>query len=100
MFDRGSYRFGCVGQLGEKCLTRRQSQRRDLSRVVLAHASRQLPSWLIFDVSQKMTFTITPLTGATAGAESDKHSVPLGEALFCEMRCFFDVLPPLDVLNA
>ena len=43
-------------------LTRRQSQRRDLSRVVLygllkcsrheRHASRQVPSWLIFDVSQ------------------------------------------------
>ena len=33
--------------------TRRQSQRRDLSRVVLSHAPRQLPSWLIFDVRRK-----------------------------------------------
>ena len=44
-------------------LTSRQSQRRDLSRLVLmavlaisngatVHESRQLPSWLIFDVSQ------------------------------------------------
>ena len=32
--------------------TRRQSQRRDLSRLVLTHESRQLPSWLIFDVRQ------------------------------------------------
>ena len=30
--------------------TRRQSQRRDLSRIMLSHAPRQLPAWLIFDV--------------------------------------------------
>ena len=49
----------------KKGLTRRQSQRRDLSRLVLAavlailngaavHESRQLPSWLIFDVRREM----------------------------------------------
>jgi hypothetical protein len=53
-----------------KCLTRRQSQRRDLSRLVLvavlaisngaaAHESRQLPSWLIFDVRQKMRSSLS-----------------------------------------
>ena len=46
-------------------LTRRQSQRRDLSRVVQKwlskwprherHASRQVPSWLIFDVRQNQS---------------------------------------------
>ena len=53
-----------MDSLSEKAkrLTRRQSQRRDLSRVVQkwlskwflqeGHASRQVPSWLIFDVSQ------------------------------------------------
>jgi hypothetical protein len=34
--------------------TRRQSQRRHPSRLVLTHESRRLPSWLIFDVGQKM----------------------------------------------
>ena len=33
--------------------TRRQSQRPDLSRLVLAHESRQAGSWLIFDVGRK-----------------------------------------------
>ncbi len=42
----------CVGITNRP--TRRQSQRRDLSRIVLAHAPRQLPSWLIFDVGHKI----------------------------------------------
>src|SRR5262245_65111891 len=46
------------GGFREKGPTRRQSQRRDLSRLVLAHESRQLPSWLIFDVRQKMLMSL------------------------------------------
>lgn len=38
----------------EKCLTSRQSQRRHPARVVLTHATRRLPSWLIYNVRQDM----------------------------------------------
>lgn len=46
-----------------------------------------------------MTFTVTQLSENGIGPESPEQTAPLGDALFREMRCFFDVLPPLDVLN-
>ena len=42
--------FVCRWWPHQTSLTRRQSQRRDLSRSMLSHGSRQFPSWLIFDV--------------------------------------------------
>src|SRR5690349_4943432 len=42
-------------ELRAKCLTRRQSQRRDLARLLLAQEPRQLPAWLIFDVRQMIS---------------------------------------------
>src|SRR4051794_27247110 len=41
----------CSSFMGALRLTRRQSQRPHLSRSVLLHGSRQVESWLIFDVS-------------------------------------------------
>lgn len=46
-----------------------------------------------------MTFTVTQLDIDSIGTESPVRTAPLGEALFLEMRCFFGVLPRLDVLN-
>src|ERR1044071_4524375 len=62
--DSGAMKTGSSSRVtdDEKCLTRRQSQRRDLSRIVLAHAPRQLPSWLIFDVSRS-----NPMSKAQSG---------------------------------
>jgi hypothetical protein len=48
----------------------------------------------------KMTFTVTQLDMDSIGPESPEKTAPLGKALFVEMRCFFGVLPRLDVLNA
>jgi len=47
-----------------------------------------------------MTFTVTQLTEEKIGPQSPEQTMSLGEALFQEMRCFFGVLPRLDVLNA
>ncbi len=47
----------------------------------------------------KMTSRVTQLSEDGIGAESPEKIAPLGEVLFQEMRCFFGVLPPLDVLN-
>jgi hypothetical protein len=58
----------------KKRRTRRQSQRRDLSRRMLAHASRQFPAWLIFDVRRDLIVEPElPLkqTSTAAGAELD-----------------------------
>jgi len=46
-----------------------------------------------------LTFTVMQLYEGAVGPESPKKTMPLGEALFREMRCFFGVLPPFDVLN-
>ena len=59
-------------------LTSRQSQRRDLSRIVLTHAPRQLPSWLIFNVRQE---------GGSGGGSRTSGQVadtrPVGRFLSC-----------------
>ena len=44
-------------------------------------------------------FTMTQLFETGVGPQSPKKTMPLGEALFREMRCFFGVLPRFDVLN-
>ena len=46
-----------------------------------------------------LTFTVTQLSEDGIGPESPKKTLPLGEALFRQMRCFFGVLPRFDVLN-
>jgi hypothetical protein len=46
-----------------------------------------------------LTFTVTQLSEDGIGPESPKNTMPLGEALFGEMCCFFGVLPRFDVLN-
>jgi len=46
-----------------------------------------------------MTFTVTQLSEDSIGPESLERNLPLGDVLFREMRCFFNVLPRLDVLN-
>ena len=61
--------------------TRRQSQRRDLSRIVLTHAPRQLPSWLIFDVGQKQSMT-TNIEGSMPMAVMKQ---PSAEPLDCSV---------------
>ncbi len=47
----------------------------------------------------EVTFTVTELSLDDIGTESPAKTAPLGEVLFKEMRCFFGVLPRLDVLN-
>src|SRR4051812_28034786 len=47
-----------------------------------------------------MKFTVTPLGPDGVGATSEERTASVGEVLFQEMRCFFGVIPPLDVLNA
>ncbi len=56
-----------------KWLTRRQSQRRHPSRLLLAQESRRLPSWLIFDVRQKMA-TARQLLGELGEKLVTRHS--------------------------
>ena len=56
MLQNASVGFSCRPcPLPKQGPTRRQSQRQGLSRVVLTHAPRQPPSWLIFDVRQRMS---------------------------------------------
>jgi hypothetical protein len=46
-----------------------------------------------------LAFTVTQLCEDGMGPESPQITMPLGEALFKEMQCFFGVLPRFDVLN-
>src|SRR5207245_6248612 len=70
------------------------------SKFILLHCrlSRRLLGSLTM-LAIKMTFRVTQLSEDGIGAESPEKIAPLGEVLFQEMRCFFGVLPPLDVLN-
>ena len=62
MLQYASVGFSCRPcPLPEQGPTRRQSQRQGLSRVVLAHAPRQPPSWLIFDVRHKTVSLVNPV---------------------------------------
>ena len=56
-------------------LTRRQSQRRRLSRLVQSHESRQPPSWLIFDVRQMKALTTIVLTTLLTGCVSRREAI-------------------------
>ena len=69
---------GCRG------LTSRQSQRRDLSRIVLAHAPRQVPAWLIFDVGRIRS------AGAIHVQGSSKNDKPRGAHPWCARESFGD----------
>ena len=46
-----------------------------------------------------LTFTVTQFSEDGIGPESPKKTLPIGEVLFQEIRCFFGVLPRFDVLN-
>jgi hypothetical protein len=76
-----------IGRSGSTCAkgpTRRQSQRHYLSRSVLAHGSRQVAAWLIFDVSQNMkklsVAEVQESMGDTFVWKRDRHWKGVGPA--------------------